>query len=107
MSVDVQIDAVVMVAAIQRPGAMNALDPQANAEMAAAWFRLEQDDTLRAAVVTGAGDKPFCAGADLKKSISARRQALLAEQEVPWAFAGGLTAARDPGKPVIAAINLH
>lgn len=107
MAVDVHVDAGVMVVTINRPEAMNALDLDANAALADAWDRYTQDDSLQAAVITGAGDKAFCAGSDLKKSIPARRDAMRAGQEVPWAFAGGLTADRDLGKPVIAAINGH
>jgi enoyl-CoA hydratase/carnithine racemase len=107
VAVDLQFDAGVMVVTINRPEAMNALDPDANAALADAWERYMQDDSLQAAVITGAGDKAFCAGADLKKSIPARRAAVRAGQAVPWAFAGGLTADRDLGKPLIAAVNGH
>ena len=107
MAVDLRFDAGVMVVTINRPEVMNALDPHTNAALADAWDRYVQDDSLQAAVITGAGDKAFCAGADLKKSIPARRAAVRAGQAVPWAFAGGLTADRDLGKPLIAAVNGH
>ena len=51
---------------INRPDKMNSLDLDANDEMVEIWNEFDNDDDARVAVVTGAGDKAFCAGADLK-----------------------------------------
>ncbi|CAN7769825.1 enoyl-CoA hydratase-related protein [Pseudorhodoferax sp. LjRoot39] len=107
MAIDVQTRGATMVLTINRPQAMNALDPDANHELTIAWDRFARDDALRVAVITGAGDTAFCAGADLKKSIPARSAAAREGLSVPWAFGGGLPCGRDAGKPVIAAINGH
>ncbi len=62
-------------------------------------------DAARVAVVTGAGDRAFCAGADLLDTAPAARAAALAGQPVDWHF-GGIT--RLPTeKPVVAAVNGH
>ena len=57
------------------------------------------------AVLTGAGDVAFSAGADLKTLIPAHRDAVRAGGSPPWNF-GGFTA-REVSKPMIAAINGH
>lgn len=54
---------------IDRPEARNALDPEGFHDLADAWRRIEADDSIWVAVVTGAGDRAFCAGADLKSSV--------------------------------------
>lgn len=54
---------------IDRPEARNALDPEGFHDLAEAWRRIEADESIWAAVVTGAGDRAFCAGADLKSSV--------------------------------------
>lgn len=51
---------------IDRPEARNALGPFVNFELSQHWDRIEADDDIWLGVVTGAGDKAFCAGNDLK-----------------------------------------
>ncbi len=53
---------------INRPEAMNAIDPEAHAELWAAWERFRDDPEADVAILTGAGEA-FCAGADLKTYI--------------------------------------
>lgn len=55
----------VLVITLNRPGVRNAVDGDAADLLAAAWERFREDDDLWVAVLTGAGDKAFCAGADL------------------------------------------
>jgi 1,4-dihydroxy-2-naphthoyl-CoA synthase len=50
---------------LNRPEARNAVDPELAVELAAAWEDYREDKDLRCAIVTGSGDKAFCAGADL------------------------------------------
>ena len=52
----------------------NAMNGDMLAELGRLWSSLEQDDTCRAIVVTGAGERAFSAGADLSGDISDRRQ---------------------------------
>src|SRR5205809_935728 len=54
---------------LDRPEAMNALDPPMLFGLAEAWERAEDDDEVWVVVVTGAGDQAFCVGADLKVTI--------------------------------------
>src|SRR5581483_10834646 len=50
---------------INRPEVRNALDPATMAELADAWRRVRDDPEIWVAILTGAGDRAFCAGADL------------------------------------------
>jgi enoyl-CoA hydratase/carnithine racemase len=54
---------------INRPEAMNAISPEVHRAMIAAWADFAEDDALDVAILTGAGDDAFCAGADLKEYI--------------------------------------
>ncbi|WP_249869696.1 enoyl-CoA hydratase/isomerase family protein [Oceanobacillus saliphilus] len=54
---------------INRPEAMNSLAPETKDELHATFDEYNKDDSLRVAILTGAGDKAFCAGADLKKLV--------------------------------------
>ena len=54
---------------LNRPEAMNALDGETRVSLAECWRRIAADDEIRVAILTGAGDRAFCAGADLKKTM--------------------------------------
>ena len=97
----------VMLVTIDRQQAMNSLDADANRELAGIWEAYEADDELRCAVITGAGERAFCAGADLKTLIPAQREAVRGGKSDPWGFGGNLARGREMKKPVIAAINGH
>jgi enoyl-CoA hydratase/carnithine racemase len=96
----------VVVITIDRPEAMNALDPEHNDALADAFARYEADDSLRATVLTGAGPVSFSAGADLRRLIPPFRDAVRAGQSPPWVM-GGITDDAAGGKPKIAAVNGH
>lgn len=105
MPIDVDRDGHVAVITINRPEARNALDPEHDAALGAAVDRFEADDDLRVAVLTGAGDVAFSAGADLRTLIPSFRGRVRAGEEPPWNF-GGFTAV-ERTKPMIAALNGH
>jgi len=84
---------------INRPASLNALNPPAHWEMSAAFDSFADDPELRVAVVTGAGERAFCVGSDLK--ARAERNA---DDHPPTGFAG-LSHRFDLTKPVIAAVN--
>jgi enoyl-CoA hydratase/carnithine racemase len=54
---------------INRPEARNAVSPEVHRAMIAAWADFAEDDSVDVAILTGAGDEAFCAGADLKTYI--------------------------------------
>lgn len=89
----------VLVVTINRPEAMNALHPPANHELAGVFDRFATDPDLWVAIVTGAGDRAFSAGNDLKY------QAMGGTMSVPDSGFAGLTSRFDLAKPVIAAVN--
>ena len=85
---------------IDRPEVMNALHPPASVELSKMWDEFESDPELWIAIVTGAGDRAFSAGNDLK--YQARGGGGIAMPEMGF---GGLTSRFALGKPVIAAVN--
>ena len=62
----------VTVITINRPERMNAIGPQTHRELVDAWDRFRADDDALVGVLTGAGDKAFCAGGDLKAGAGRR-----------------------------------
>jgi enoyl-CoA hydratase/carnithine racemase len=54
---------------INRPEARNAIDPDVHRLMIETWADFRDDDSVDVAILTGAGDEAFCAGADLKTYI--------------------------------------
>ena len=95
----------VAVLTIDRPEARNALDPEHQQALGDAVAAFEADDELLVAVLTGAGDTTFSAGADLKRLIPTYRDRVRAGEDPPWNF-GGFTAT-ERAKPLIAAVNGH
>jgi (E)-benzylidenesuccinyl-CoA hydratase len=68
MSVDLRIDGHVAYITLNRPEAMNALDPEALEQLKAIWNEVREDPEIRVSVLTGAGTKAFCTGTDMKKA---------------------------------------
>ena len=83
---------------INRPEAMNALHPYAHEELAEVFDIYEGDASLWVAILTGAGDKAFSTGNDLKYSASGK------PIWIPKSGFAGITSRRRT-KPVIAAVN--
>ncbi|MBA2933826.1 enoyl-CoA hydratase/isomerase family protein [Sphingomonas sp. CGMCC 1.13654] len=88
---------------IDRADVMNALTPEANAELAEVFDAFAADPDQWVAIFTGAGDKAFSAGNDLK--ATARAMARGASTDMPLTGFAGLTGRHDLTKPVIAAVN--
>jgi enoyl-CoA hydratase/carnithine racemase len=63
----------VLVLTLNRPEARNALSPELMTALSDALRTAAADDGTRAVVVTGAGDKAFCAGMDLRAFSEARQ----------------------------------
>ncbi len=90
---------------IDRPDMMNSLHPPASAELDQAFTEFSEDPDAWVALLTGAGDKAFSAGNDLKwqaqHGIEAMEEGM---NDVKGGF-GGLTNRFDCFKPIIAAVN--
>lgn len=86
---------------INRPEVMNALHPPANQELSAVWDDFAEDSGCWVAILTGAGEKAFSAGNDLKYSAEHG----MGSVTLGKGGFGGITARFDLFKPVIAAVN--
>jgi len=84
---------------IDRPAVLNALHPPAHAELARAFDLYARDSELRVAVISGAGERAFCVGTDLKV------RAETGQDDHPETGFAGLTRRFDLFKPVVAAVN--
>lgn len=102
MAIDFSTEDGVAVITINRPERRNALDAAHYDALSKAWQRVRDEDAIRVAVITGAGDKSFCAGADIKSFVG--REVELSEL---WLTQKGqlLNRGLEIWKPVIAAVN--
>ncbi len=92
---------------INRPEARNAIDLETMQELSNAWKDFRDDDNLWIGVITGAGDKSFSSGADLKSLIPFLTSGgRTGEQNDDGGF-GGITRGFECWKPIIAAVNGH
>ena len=92
---------------INRPEARNAIDPETMQELSDAWIDFRNDDDMWIGVLTGAGDKSFSAGADLKTLIPRLTGAIPGGGQASAGGFGGITRGFECWKPMIAAINGH
>jgi crotonobetainyl-CoA hydratase len=88
---------------LDRPASMNAVDRATEEELERTWQAIEADRDVRVVVLTGAGDRAFCAGADLKNSGNKTGLAYWASAR-PGGF-GGIALRDTLDVPVIARVN--
>ena len=100
----VEIEGRLMVVTINRPEVYNALHPMANQELGDVFDAFAADPELWVAIITGAGDKAFSAGNDLKYHAKLQAETGKRPHSPPKGF-GGLANRFDLDKPVIAAVN--
>jgi E-phenylitaconyl-CoA hydratase len=67
VAIHYEVEGPIATITLDRPEAMNAMDTAAYAEITEALRRLDADDAIRVGIVTGAGERAFSAGADLKE----------------------------------------
>ena len=89
---------------IDRADRMNAVDEDTADELEAIWQRIETDNEVRVVVLTGSGEKAFCAGADMKAGGNTRTGLEYWAHARPGGF-GGLTLRKSLHVPVIARVN--
>jgi len=102
MGLDFEVRDRVAYLTLNRPEAMNAMDPEMYAALSNAWVEVRDNPDIWCALITGAGDRAFTAGADLKKTIPRRPEM--------WEFWQTqhdqiLNRGLEVWKPVIAAVN--
>ncbi|MGH3281512.1 MAG: enoyl-CoA hydratase/isomerase family protein [Trebonia sp.] len=102
MAIDVTVAEGVATVTINRPDRLNAMDPSHYGALSQAWQRVRDDPAIRVAVITGAGDRSFSVGADIRSS--AFRGTTLADV---WQTQANqlLNRGLEVWKPVIAAVN--
>lgn len=92
----------VLAVTLNRPEAMNAIDPETLAELHQTFQEFAADPDLRVAILSGAGERAFCSGSDLKKTMPGSErfiQSFLTHARPSFATV------LDVGKPTICAIN--
>jgi E-phenylitaconyl-CoA hydratase len=104
MAIRYDIDGKIATLTIDRPEAMNAMDRDTSRQLADALQDFDRDESLLVAILTGAGERAFSAGADLKKMYGGPEDGHIREiwdGERQWRLGQRLQI----WKPVIAAIN--
>ncbi len=98
---------------IDRAEKANSLDPETLRDLAAAWRRIAEDDAIRCAVLTGAGERVFCSGMDMTTTIPASQRLARGERVEPEVFEAlrdvstALLAGFDLATPLVCAVNGH
>jgi len=102
MAIEFEVDNGIALITLNRPERLNALDAEHYEALSKAWMTVRDDPSIRVAVVTGAGEKSFCSGADIKSFIS--QPPSLAEMTLTQK-SQLLNRGLELWKPVIAAVN--
>jgi enoyl-CoA hydratase/carnithine racemase len=92
-------DGEILIVTMNRPEKRNSMPPDSHIQMEKIWDEFSADPRLRVGILTGAGDKAFCSGSDLKG------YQVGFDGTLPPSGAGGLTRREDCRKPIIAAVN--
>ena len=102
MAIDYQKEDKIAIFTLNRPEALNAMNVQTARELHEAMADFRDDPELWVGIITGAGDRAFCAGADIKDMLPFLKEHL---QNRPWAMPDTPMRGLDLWKPIIAAIN--
>jgi enoyl-CoA hydratase/carnithine racemase len=102
VSVDFELENGIAQIVLNRPERMNAMDAEAYARLSELWMRVRDDDDIRVAVITGAGDRAFSTGADIKSFLTAPQ-----DLSRFWLTQSDqlLNRGLEVWKPIIAAVN--
>ncbi len=101
MSIEYQKEGKIAIFTINRPEAYNAMDVQTMRELSERLIEFRDDDKLLVGIITGAGEKAFCAGADINDMLPFMKEI----RGKPWEFPGTHMRGLELYKPLIAAIN--
>lgn len=106
--IDYEAHGPIRIIRFNRPEKRNCIGPTTHLELIEAWTRFRDDDSALVAIITGAGDKAFCAGGDLEAGFdllpsSPEEIAAHGRGERPGIL--GPSRRTDIYKPVIAAVN--
>ena len=101
MAIDYKKEGRIATFTINRPEAMNAMNMEAVRELHKAMVDFKDDPDLWVGIITGAGDRAFCVGADIKDTLPFMKE----HRDDPWSFPALLMRGLEIWKPLIAAIN--
>ncbi|MFH1087312.1 MAG: enoyl-CoA hydratase-related protein [Chloroflexota bacterium] len=101
MSIDYRKEGRVAVLTLNRPQALNAIDPPTMSELSQAFSDFRDDDGLWVGIITGAGGRAFCCGADIKAMLPWMQEHRGQQGQTPPTIMRGLNLY----KPLIAAVN--
>jgi len=94
-----EVDGPILTLTLDRPEVLNAMHREAHFEVSSCLDRYRDDPALRVAIITGAGERAFCVGTDLKAL------AATGDHTKPDTGFAGITHRFDLWKPTIAAVN--
>ncbi|MBI4186804.1 MAG: enoyl-CoA hydratase/isomerase family protein [Chloroflexi bacterium] len=101
MAIDYTREGRIAIFTLNRPEAMNAMNVQAWRELSEAMVKFRDDPEAWVGIITGAGEKAFCAGADIKDLLPFLRE----HRDTPWLMPATHMRGLEIWKPLIAAIN--
>ena len=101
MAVNYEKEGKIAIFTINRPEAMNALNMETVRELLEAMVDFRDDPELWVGIVTGAGEKAFCGGADIKDTLPFMKE----HSRDVWSFPPSIMRGLELWKPLIAAIN--
>jgi len=101
MAVNYEKSGRIAIFTINRPEAMNALNMETMGELRDAMTDFRDDPELWVGIVTGAGEKAFCGGADIKDTLPFMKE----HSHDVWSFPASIMRGLEMWKPLIAAIN--
>ncbi len=103
--IEVERDGRLLQVTLKRPERMNALHPPAHRELDGVFEEFQNDPDLWVALVTGSGDRAFCAGNDLRYQAEKGAEAVRAGMAGVRGGFAGLVRRFDLFKPLVAAVN--
>jgi E-phenylitaconyl-CoA hydratase len=92
----------IAVITLNRPDALNSMDPPTFRELGEALVSFRDDDELWVAIITGAGQRAFCVGADVRTMLPFLKDEC---SDKPWNMPATIMRGLELWKPVIAAVN--
>jgi enoyl-CoA hydratase/carnithine racemase len=100
-TLEVEVSGHVVIVTLNRPDRLNALSPTMQIELRKVWRAFDADTSLRVAVLTGAGERAFCSGADVAtvSDTSRRRTSDYDRENLFTPLQAGIS------KPTICAVN--
>ena len=101
MAIDYKKEGKIAIFTLNRPEALNAMNPESAEELSRALIDFKDDADLWVGIITGAGDRAFSAGADIKTMLPELRKT----RGQPWAGPTTIMRGLNLWKPMIAAVN--